>query len=80
MIMTNYDVVKKLIGNINPAGDASRDKERFENLKEAVKLVELLLSDIAYDPDEIRTPVPTSHYCNFKHFRYLPSYVAICSA
>lgn len=46
-----YEVVKKLIGNINPAGDASMDDERFENLKLVCSLVDKLLSnidDVAY--------------------------------
>ena len=45
--MTNYDVVKKLIGNIQPIGAAHIDEERLKNLKETIDLVELLLSDIS---------------------------------
>lgn len=44
--MTNYDVIKKLIGPINPAGDASIDGQRLENLKATCLLVETLLMDI----------------------------------
>ena len=44
--MTNYDVVKKLIGEIRPVGETDCDEKRFENLKETVNLVELLLRDI----------------------------------
>lgn len=46
--MTNTDVIRKLIGNINPAGDSSRDGERFDNLKAMCELVEDLLSDINF--------------------------------
>lgn len=44
--MNNYDVVKKLIGNINPIGEANTDNERFENLKELCTLVRDLISEI----------------------------------
>lgn len=43
----NYtEIVKKLIGNIQPAGSASIDPERFENLKEMCKLVNELVIEI----------------------------------
>lgn len=45
---TTKDVVLKLIGNINPAGDASRDGERFENLKEMCDLANSLIKEIEY--------------------------------
>jgi hypothetical protein len=41
-----YGVVNKVIGNINPAGDASRDDIRLSNLVEMCELVELLVNDI----------------------------------
>lgn len=44
--MTNYDVVKKLIGEINPVGETNRDNHRFDNLKAMTQLVSLLVSDI----------------------------------
>jgi len=44
--MTNYDVVKKLIGPINPVGETNTDNERFENLKAMCELVDQLLTDI----------------------------------
>lgn len=44
--MTNYDVVKKLIGNIMPIGETNEDERRFSNLKDTIELVDLLLSDI----------------------------------
>jgi hypothetical protein len=47
-IMEVYDVVKKLIGPIEPVGEANIDNIRFENLKEMCDLVEKLLSDIQY--------------------------------
>ena len=50
--MTHLDIVKKLIGNIRPLGDASRDGERFENLKEMCNLANALIKeidDVAYD-------------------------------
>jgi hypothetical protein len=50
--MTNYDVVKKLIGNIRPIGEAYEDAKRLENLKEMCKLMDEIHSAIdavAYD-------------------------------
>ena len=44
--MTNYDVVKKLVGRITPVGETNTDDERFENLKALTHLVELLILDI----------------------------------
>lgn len=44
--MDIYEVVKKLIGNINPVGETNTDNERFENLKTATELVDKLLTDI----------------------------------
>ena len=44
--MTNTDVVKKLIGSINPVGESDIDDERYENLKEMCVLVDNLITDI----------------------------------
>lgn len=41
-----YDVVMKLVGPIDPAGDASIDPDRLENLKALCDLTELFLVDI----------------------------------
>lgn len=44
--MTNYDVVKKLIGNVMPIGETNQDEIRFKNLEAMCDLVEELLSEI----------------------------------
>lgn len=44
--MTTHQLVKKVIGPINPIGQSSVDLKRFENLHEMTNLVESLLSDI----------------------------------
>jgi hypothetical protein len=44
--MTTYDVVKKLIGPIDPVGDSSRDGARYGNLQEMCILVDKLLFEI----------------------------------
>lgn len=41
-----YTVVKKLIGDISPKGDSSRDKQILENMKMMCNLVDRLLTDI----------------------------------
>ena len=45
--MTNYDVITKLVGKINPIGETHIDDPRYENLKEMLALVESLLHDIS---------------------------------
>jgi hypothetical protein len=50
--MTNYDVVKKLIGNVRPQGDASIDYKIIENLKALIELhseIHKAINDVAYD-------------------------------
>lgn len=44
--MEIYDVVKKLIGNIEPVGSTHRDEKRLENLKEHIELTATLLHDL----------------------------------
>jgi hypothetical protein len=44
--MEIYDVVKKLTGNINPAGSGAVDPERFDNLEITCKLIEKLVADV----------------------------------
>lgn len=44
--MEIYDVVKKLIGDIEPVGASHIDGERFENLKNMTRLMRELLTDI----------------------------------
>ena len=46
--MELYDVVKKLVGEIDPVGETNEDDRRFENLKTLTELVDKLLSDIDY--------------------------------
>jgi len=41
-----YGIVNKVVGNINPAGDASKDYIRFSNLVDMCELVEMLITDI----------------------------------
>jgi len=44
--MTNYDVVKKLVGQIRPIGETNEDNRRFGNLESMTLLVNLLVQDI----------------------------------
>lgn len=44
--MTNTDVVKKLVGNIQPEGATHIDTQRFENLKSMCELVNDLVTEI----------------------------------
>jgi len=41
-----YEVVKKLIGNINPVGETNEDGRRYDNLKMMIHVVENLITDL----------------------------------
>jgi len=40
------DIVRKLVGPIQPVGETSSDAARLENMKEVGELVEMLLCDL----------------------------------
>ena len=44
--MELIDVVRRLVGPIDPVGDQGIDNKRFENLKAMTKLVDRLVGDI----------------------------------
>ncbi len=44
--MEIHEIVKKLVGEINPIGETREDDKRFENLKVMTELVENLIADI----------------------------------
>ena len=44
--MDIYEVVKKLIGDIDPVGETHTDEKRFENLKVMCEVADKLLTDI----------------------------------
>lgn len=44
--MDMYEIVTKLIGDIEPYGDSRIDKERIKNLDKYINLVEDLLNDL----------------------------------
>lgn len=46
--MTHAEIIKKLIGNISPAGASHIDDERFENLKAMCELIESLVEDVHF--------------------------------
>ena len=46
--MEIYDVVKKLVGSIDPAGQSHIDEVRYENLEKHIALVDELVSDLIY--------------------------------
>lgn len=45
-VFTTYDIVKKLIGNIDPVGETNEVRKRYDNLEDMLELVYLLLKDI----------------------------------
>lgn len=67
--MTNYDVVKKLIGDIRPIGDASRDVQILENLKAMCELMDEIhtaIDAVGYDfkDDKQNSVVACCEYAN----------------
>lgn len=44
--VTNFDVVKKLIGNVHPIGETYTDEERFENLRRMTELAEQIIMEL----------------------------------
>jgi hypothetical protein len=44
--MTHYDIIKKLIGSVEPYGDSKIDEQRLKNLNDMQILVEQLIRDI----------------------------------
>ncbi len=45
-LMTNYDVVRKLIGPIHPVGESHTDHDRYKNLGAMTQLVDKLMFDL----------------------------------
>ena len=46
--MDIHEIVTRLIGPIEPAGDSTLDGKRFENLKVMTELIDALVQDIHY--------------------------------
>lgn len=46
--MDHYEIVRKLIGPIEPIGETQTDNERYENLIAMGELAERLIADIRY--------------------------------
>lgn len=44
--MDYHEIVKKLVGRIDPIGESNTDEKRFENLKQMTALVNKLIQDI----------------------------------
>lgn len=50
--MTNYDIITRLIGDVRPKGDASKDYQIFENLQALIDLhaeIHKAIDDVAFD-------------------------------
>lgn len=44
--MTHTDVIRKLIGHINPVGETNSDNEAFQNIKKQCEVINDLLEDV----------------------------------
>jgi hypothetical protein len=60
--MNIYEVVKKLVGPIEPVGDTSIDNERLDNLTTMTALANQLIIDI----DRIRYSYENNHQYSMK--------------
>lgn len=50
--MTYTDIIKKLIGAVNPVGETNTDNQRYENLKELCEVANNLITmidDVAHN-------------------------------
>ena len=45
---TTIDLIRKLVGSIEPVGDSSIDPKRLENLREQCQIVDGLIEDIEF--------------------------------
>jgi len=53
--MDYHEIIRKMIGPINPVGETNEDNRRFENLKKTTELVDKLIYDIdAVIPNKTR--------------------------
>lgn len=46
--MSNYDVIKKLMGVLTPIGSSYEDDKRFKNLVDTCELIDELIRDIKW--------------------------------
>jgi hypothetical protein len=46
--MEIYDVVRKLVGEINPTGETNTDNQRYSNIEVLGELIDKLMQDIDY--------------------------------
>lgn len=53
MKRTEYEIVKKLIGEIQPVGETNTDNERYENLQEMCDLIRNLVADVIKVSQEV---------------------------
>lgn len=56
--MTHTEIVKKLIGQIQPVGETNTDNERYENLIKMCGLIE----DLAADVNKVASEVSRQEY------------------
>ena len=61
--MELIDVVRKLIGPVNPIGESNTDEERFENLKTLTELVDFLVGDIDQVLTAYENPTKSKEIC-----------------
>lgn len=60
--MTIHEIVRKLIGEIDPVGETNMDAKRLANLKDNIELIKLLLqdmNDLTYLAKDYRQSVKT---------------------
>lgn len=71
--MTVYDIVRKLIGPIDPAGQSHTDDKRFENLKATCALVEKLVA--AIDEVQCRENIESQEFSVARAAKYADNFL-----
>jgi len=54
--MTNFDVIKKVIGKIHPVGESNEDQKRFDNLTQYCEAFEEMFREISEIASEADSP------------------------
>ena len=69
--MTNYDVIKKLIGRVEPIGESNEDSERLINLEDLIYVTECLIRDLKSVAEYNRYYESSVKYAGLTSSKYL---------
>lgn len=75
--MELIDIVRKLVGPIQPVGETNADAKRLENIAEVAELVECLLCDIAQAAENADRPEASMRAIGQKAKMYLDEFCVV---